>query len=94
MQGAWFLDLLDCLKSVSNMTIPELKASMHDLHPIDWSKTNAKPPQNSEQYDYWQFRINKATLRNNKVYGYQFLKYIRKSNVKSEQNRAKYNIPA
>ncbi len=61
--GKWFLDLLDCFKSVSNMTIPELKASMHDLHPINWAQTNTSAPDNSEQCEYWQFRINKSKGR-------------------------------
>lgn len=63
VSGKWFLDLLDCLKSVSNKTIAELKSSLHDLHPITWSKTNVKAPLNSEQCDYWQFRINKSKGR-------------------------------
>ena len=60
--GQWFLDLLDCLKSVSNKTIPELKQSKHDLHPVDWGHANAAPP-NAEQFDYWQFRVNKSKGR-------------------------------
>lgn len=60
ISGKWFLDLFDCLKSVSNKTIVELKASLHDLHPIIWSKTNINAPANSGQCDYWQFRINKS----------------------------------
>lgn len=63
VSGKWFLELLDCLKNVSNMTAAELKASMHDLHPIDWSKTNTSAPPNSEQCEYWQFRINKSKGR-------------------------------
>lgn len=50
--GAWFLDLLDCLKSVSNKKIPEIRTSLHDLHPIDWSKTNAYAPDGDEQHEY------------------------------------------
>lgn len=61
--GKWFLDLLDCLKNVGRMTIPELKASMYDLHPIDWDKTNVGRPSDSEQLEYWQFRINKSRGR-------------------------------
>lgn len=63
VSGKWFLDLLDCLKSVSNKTVVELKSSLHDLHPITWSKTNTNAPSNSEQCDYWQFRINKSKGR-------------------------------
>lgn len=63
ISGKWFLDLFDCLKSVSNKTIVELKASLHDLHPIIWSKTNINAPANSGQCDYWQFRINKSKGR-------------------------------
>lgn len=36
---------------------------MHDLHPIDWSKTNASAPDGDIQHDYWQFRINKSKGR-------------------------------
>lgn len=63
INSKWFLDLLDCLKSVSNKTISELKSSLHDLHPITWSKTNTNAPFNNDQYDYWQFRINKSKGR-------------------------------
>lgn len=60
----WFLDLLDSLKSMSNMTVPEARCSMHDLHPVDWNKANVAAPQVSEQLDeYWQFRIDKANGR-------------------------------
>lgn len=59
----WFIDLLDCFKSVNGMTIPELKASMHDLHPADWKSANPTPPPNSEQFEYWQFRLNKSSGR-------------------------------
>lgn len=61
--GRWFLELMDCLKSVSNKTIPELKNSPHELHPIDWRTTNTAPPNNNEQLEYWQFRINKSKGR-------------------------------
>jgi len=61
--GKWFLELLDCLKSVSNKTVSELKVSLHDLHPITWEKTNVNAPAYSEQYEYWQFRINKSRGR-------------------------------
>lgn len=63
VSGKWFLDFLDCLKSVSNKNIVELKSSLHDLHPILWNKTNTKAPANSEQCEYWQFRINKSKGR-------------------------------
>lgn len=63
ISGKWFLDLLDCLKSVNNMTISDLKKSMHDLHPIDFSKTNVKNPTCNPQLEYWQFRINKSKGR-------------------------------
>lgn len=61
--GQWFIELIDCLKNVSNMNIEELKRSMYDLHPIDWQKTNTNSPENEEQYEYWQFRINKSKGR-------------------------------
>ena len=59
----WFIDFLDCLKSVSNMSIAEIKSSLHDLHPIDLSKTNTSAPAGGEQCEYWQFRINKSKGR-------------------------------
>ena len=59
--GKWFLRMLDCLKNVSGKTISELKqSSVHQLHPVDWTKTNVKPPAHSEQSEYWQFRIDKS----------------------------------
>lgn len=60
--GKWFLQLLECLKSVSNKTIAELKNSVHDLHPVDWAKTNVKCP-SGNQGEYWQFRLNKSRGR-------------------------------
>lgn len=63
VSGTWFLDLVDCLKSVSNMTIADLKASLHELHPVDWQKANTKAPVGSDQYEYWQFRVNKSKGR-------------------------------
>lgn len=64
VSGSWFLDFLDCMKSVSNLTVAELQQSRtHDLHPIDWSKTNTSAPANSEQCEFWQFRINKSKGR-------------------------------
>lgn len=63
VSGKWFLDLFECLKSVNNMTFSELKASKHQLHPIDWNKCNAKPPECFEQLNYWQFRIDKSKGR-------------------------------
>ncbi len=62
--GQWFLKLLDCLKSVSGKSITELmQKSTHDLHPIDWSKTNTNPPAGYEQLEYWQFRVDKSNGR-------------------------------
>jgi len=63
VSGNWFIDLMDCLKNVSNMTVPELRTSMYDLHPVDWSGANAKMPKGSEQCEYWQFRISKSKGR-------------------------------
>ena len=63
ISGKWFLSLLDCLKSVSNQRISDLRSSIHDLHPIDWEKANASPPYGFEQLEYWQFRINKSRGR-------------------------------
>lgn len=63
VSNIWFIDLLDCLKDVSNMTIMEMRQSMHQLHPVSWKNANISPPNNSEQYEYWQFRINKSKGR-------------------------------
>lgn len=64
VSGKWFLDLMDCLKSVSNKTIAELAGGIHDMHPIDWKEANANPPTGSEQIENWrQFRINKSRGR-------------------------------
>lgn len=63
ISGKWFVDLLDCLKNVSKMTVIEMKASMYDLHPVDWDKANTSIPTGSSQCEYWQFRINKSKGR-------------------------------
>lgn len=63
VSARWFIDLIDCLKSVSNMSINTLKKSMHDLHPVDWSKANASIPSTEIQCEYWQFRISKTKGR-------------------------------
>lgn len=63
VSGKWFIDLLDCLKDVSKMTVNEMKTSMHDLHPVDWDKANTSMPSESHQCEYWQFRINKSKGR-------------------------------
>ena len=54
VSGGWFVDLFDCLKNVSNTSIPDLQISMH---------TNVHQPANSEQCEYWQFRVNKSKGR-------------------------------
>ena len=58
--GKWFLRLLDCLKSVSGKTVEELRHSTHELHPVNWGSANTKPPESSEQAEFWQFRIDKS----------------------------------
>ncbi len=65
VSGKWFIDLMDCLKSISGMTVNEAVCSMHDLHRIDdWKKTNMKQPlKGYEQQEYYQFRINKSKGR-------------------------------
>lgn len=63
VEGEWFLELLDCLKSVSNMDIPELRQSIHDFHPIEWEDTNTSEPAGGEQLEYWQFRLDKSSGR-------------------------------
>ena len=61
--GKWFLDMLECLKGVSNKKISELRHSMYDLHPIDWGKTNTSAPKGFDHLEYWQFRVNKSRGR-------------------------------
>ena len=63
VSGKWFLDMLDCLKTVSNKNISELRGTIYDLHPIDWSKANTSAPTGFEHLEYWQFRINKSRGR-------------------------------
>ena len=63
VESSWFLELLDCLKSISNFKICDLKNSKHDLHPVDWDKTNANPPSGWEQMDYQQLRLDKSSGR-------------------------------
>lgn len=63
VSGSWFLDLLDCLKSINGMTVHEACRSLHDLHRVDWKKANTSVPAGSEQAEYWQFRINKSKGR-------------------------------
>lgn len=63
ISGKWFLDLLECLKCVSNQEISSLKHSTFDLHPIDWHKTNISAPPEADQYEYWQLRVNKSRGR-------------------------------
>ena len=63
VDGSWFIDLLDCFRSVNSMTVQQVKESLHDLHPVDWKKANAKRPLDSDQQEYWQFRINKSKGR-------------------------------
>lgn len=63
VSGRWFLDLMDCLKNISNKNISELRGGTYDLHPIDWKNTNTSPPDRWTQLEYSQFRINKSRGR-------------------------------
>lgn len=63
MSANWFIDLLDCFKSVNNMNVTEARLSLHDLHPVDWGNANTSAPSGADQLDYWQFRINKSKGR-------------------------------
>ena len=40
-----------------------MNRSTHDLHPIDWDKTNTRPPMGYGQLEYWQFRLDKSNGR-------------------------------
>lgn len=63
ISGKWFIDLLDCLKSIGTMTVDQMRRSTHDLHPVNWDTANTTPPPDDEQREYWQFRINKSRGR-------------------------------
>lgn len=63
LTGNWYIDLLDCFRSINHMTIQEAKVSTHDLHPVDWDSANVAKPAGSEQQEYWQFRISKSKGR-------------------------------
>ena len=58
--GQWFFRLLDCLKNIGGKTIEDLKKKPFLLHPVKWETANAKCPTDSEQAEYWQFRIDKS----------------------------------
>lgn len=62
LNSAWYIDLLDCFKSVNSKTFAELKQSLHDLHGINWKNTNTRCP-GDDQLEYYQFRINKSKGR-------------------------------
>ena len=60
----WFLELLDCLNNVSKLTRLEFKDNKKYLpHPVNWKDANVNCPINMEQYEWWQFRINKSKGR-------------------------------
>lgn len=64
VENGWFLDLLDCLNSVSKLTRIEFRENKtYDLHPVNWEHANVKQPGDMEQYEWWQFRINKSKGR-------------------------------
>jgi len=60
IKGSWLISFLDCLKGICNLTIPELKGGTYDLHPVDWGETNAQKPDNADQLEFWQFRLDKS----------------------------------
>lgn len=61
--GGWFLDLLDCLKSIGKKTFAEIKQAPYSAHPVDWEKANTRKPDGGAQCEYWQFRLNKSKGR-------------------------------
>lgn len=61
--GKWFIAMLDALKEASKKTIQELKRTPFELHPVKWKTSNAAPPKNSEQCEFWQFRVSKSKGR-------------------------------
>lgn len=63
ISGDWFIDLLECLREVNNMTFSVLCQSSFDLHPVDWESANTSMPEGSKQCEYWQFRVNKSKGR-------------------------------
>ena len=60
--GKWFLDLLDCLKSISGKTIQEIAKKPYCLHPINWKTANVGCPF-YPQAEWYPFRINKTRGR-------------------------------
>lgn len=60
--GKWFLDLLDCLQSISGKTIQEITKKPYCLHPINWKTANIDCPL-YPQAEWYQFRINKTRGR-------------------------------
>lgn len=63
VSGAWFLDLLDCLKNIGGMSVSQVVNSMYDMHRVDWKRANVSAPPGSDQAEYWQIRINKSRGR-------------------------------
>ena len=63
VSGKWFIDMLECLKGICNVKISDLRHSMYDFHPVDWSKANTSAPKGYETLEYWQLRINKSRGR-------------------------------
>lgn len=64
VSSGWFLDMLDCLKEVSQKTFQELKQGKRfQLHPVKWEQANIPIPEDAKQAEYWQFRINKGRGR-------------------------------
>ena len=55
--------MLDVLKEASKKTIQELKKPPFELHPVKWKNANTMRPKNSEQCEFWQFRISKSKGR-------------------------------
>ena len=58
--GLWFLRLLECLKSVGGKKIEDLENKPFFLHRVNRETANAKPPTDSKQAEYWQFRLDKS----------------------------------
>lgn len=59
----WFLDWLDAMREISLTPIHRLKGGTFDLHPVDWEQANPQKPDDADQREYLQLRINKSKGR-------------------------------
>ena len=63
VSGEWFLDWLDALQEISRTPIYSLHGGKFDLHPVDWKQANPQKPDDADQREYLQLRVNKSKGR-------------------------------